>query len=75
MNLDKNLTSRTLGFLFCKMAIRIVTTCLGHYVAGENALSAANSNSLTTDQAHVVYEARCCGIRADREEGQAEQSE
>lgn len=72
VNLDKNLTSRILGFLFCEMVIMTVTASPGHYVAGENALSAVNSNSLTIDQAHFVYKAQCWGVRADREAGQAE---
>lgn len=57
MNLDKNLTSQILGFLFCKMAIMIITTFPGHYIAGEDALSAVNFNSLAIFQTivYIVY--------------------
>lgn len=75
VNLDKNLTSRILGFLFCKLEMMTVTTSPGHYIAGEAALSAVNSNTLAIFHAPIVYLARCWRVRADGVVGQAGQSE
>lgn len=73
-NLDKNVTCQILGFLFHKTIIMTVTTSPGHYIAGDDALSALNSKIHWLFIKLILNIRLCAGASAYREAGQAGQA-